>query len=100
MLTTTLSTASDGDGDCNYGDPVTIAAPGAGIFSTWLNGGYHITSGTSMASPHSAGAAALYLQEFPEATPAEVEAWILSQLDPWVTDDLPNAEGRLNVRRQ
>jgi subtilisin len=37
----------------------TIAAPGVCINSTWKNGGYNTISGTSMASPHAAGLAAL-----------------------------------------
>jgi hypothetical protein len=98
VITVTLSTSADADGDCNYGNPVTVAAPGANVYSAWLNGGYATNTGTSMSSPHGAGAAALYLQVFPNATPAEVEAWIMSRLDPWTTDDLPNADGRLNVR--
>jgi thermitase len=43
----------------NYGDWVDVAAPGVSIISTINNGGYGIMSGTSMASPHVAGLAAL-----------------------------------------
>ena len=54
-------------GFSNFGSPVDIAAPGVNIYSAYKNGGYTTMSGTSMATPHVAGAAALYLQSNPGA---------------------------------
>ncbi len=96
-ITVTSSDRNDQDVNCNYGNPVTVAAPGEGITSTWLNGGYNTISGTSMAAPHVAGAVILYLHSHPDATAAEVEQAILNLLEPWTTNDQPNADGRLNV---
>ncbi|MGH9340550.1 MAG: S8 family serine peptidase [Acidobacteriota bacterium] len=45
----------------NVSAPVAIAAPGVDILSTWNDGKTNTTSGTSMATPHVAGTAALYL---------------------------------------
>lgn len=55
----------------NFGADVDVIAPGVNILST-VPGGYANYSGTSMASPHTAGAAALYLVANPGATPAQV----------------------------
>ncbi|WP_258805802.1 S8 family peptidase [Pseudarthrobacter sp. NS4] len=40
----------------------TVAGPGVGVFSAWLNGGTKTISGTSMATPHVAGVAALWAE--------------------------------------
>ena len=58
----------------NYGSCVDLWAPGANILSTKLGGGTEKRSGTSMASPHAGGGAALYLSTHTGATPSGVEA--------------------------
>ena len=58
----------------NYGDCVDFFAPGVGITSSWYNNdnATNTISGTSMAAPHVAGAAALYLETHPSASAQEV----------------------------
>jgi aqualysin 1 len=62
----------------NYGQCVNIWSPGVNIVSTNFRGGTTTMSGTSMASPHTAGAAALYLSRNTTATPDQVENAIRS----------------------
>lgn len=58
----------------NYGADVDLIAPGVCILSTYKGSAYATMSGTSMASPHVAGAAAVYAAAHPGATPAQVKA--------------------------
>jgi subtilisin family serine protease len=64
----------------NYGTCVDVFAPGTGITSAWNTGATstNTISGTSMATPHVAGAAALVLQSNPEASPAAVTDFLTS----------------------
>jgi subtilisin family serine protease len=58
----------------NFGADVDLIAPGVCILSTWTGSGTNTISGTSMATPHVAGGAALYKATHPTATPAAVKA--------------------------
>jgi subtilisin family serine protease len=64
----------------NWGTCVDIFAPGSNITSAWYTStsATNTISGTSMASPHTAGVAALYLQDNPSATPASVASALIN----------------------
>ena len=66
----------------NFGSGVDIMAPGVNIRSTVPGGGLGTKSGTSMATPHVAGAVALYRSQNPGVTPAAVKAALLAAGDP------------------
>jgi subtilisin family serine protease len=66
----------------NFGTCTDIYAPGVDITSSWLNGGTNTISGTSMATPHVAGAAALYLADHPDAAPADVATALTGNATP------------------
>ncbi|WP_100374143.1 S8 family peptidase [Bacillus sp. FJAT-45037] len=55
-----------------FGNEQEIVAPGVNVQSTHLSNGYVSLNGTSMASPHVAGAAALVKSEYPWATNAQI----------------------------
>ena len=58
----------------NYGAAVDVAAPGTRVTSTWMGGGYNTIDGTSMASPHAAGVAALVKAANHSLSPADIKA--------------------------
>lgn len=93
----TVSAIADTDGKCggngpptpygaddmlasfsNYGNVVDISAPGVDIYSTFKSNSYTKLTGTSMAAPHVAGAAALYKSLHPEASPNDVKSYLLT----------------------
>ncbi len=75
----------------NVGSQVELAAPGVNILSTWKDGGYNTISGTSMATPHVSGVAALAIQANPLLSNVEIRALLQS-----TADDL-GAVGRDNL---
>jgi subtilisin family serine protease len=83
----------------NYGaTQVDLGAPGQGIWSTVAYNSYSSYSGTSMATPHVTGAAALYAAYHPGSTAAQIKAAILGSTTP--TASLTGkcvTGGRLNV---
>ncbi len=79
-LTVGASTSADSHSSfSNWGGCVDVVAPGSSVYSAWSTDDNSMgsASGTSMAAPHVAGAAALYLQSNPSASPAEVASAIV-----------------------
>ncbi|MFE5971456.1 S8 family peptidase [Streptomyces sp. NPDC056460] len=68
----------------NYGSALDIFAPGSSITSSWnsSDSATNTISGTSMATPHVAGAAAVYLAGNPTATPAQVSTALTTAATP------------------
>ncbi|SFR67812.1 S8 family peptidase [Anaeromicropila populeti] len=85
----------------NYGSTtVDLGAPGSYIYSTYPNNSYATLSGTSMATPHVAGAAALIKSLDPTLTSAEIKTLILSNVDPVSSlNGITVTGGRLNVEK-
>ncbi len=76
----------------NFGAVVDISGPGVNITSAWFtsNSATNTISGTSMSSPHVCGAAALYLEANPTATPAQVQSGLVANATTGVITSLPS----------
>lgn len=85
----------------NYGlVTVDLGAPGSNIYSTLPYNTYGSNSGTSMATPHVTGAAALYASKYPGASALAIKIAILEAARATPTASLTGKTttgGRLNV---
>ena len=80
-------------GFSNYGICLDLFAPGSDIQSAWIGSDTdtNVISGTSMATPHVTGVAALFLELNPNASPATVAATIINTATPSVVTDPKSA---------
>ncbi len=81
----------------NFGTCVDLFAPGVDIVSDWFtsSSASEVESGTSMAAPHVAGAAAVLLSGQPTLTPAQVTSQLLADATPNVVADPLGSPNRL-----
>ncbi|MFL5311799.1 MAG: S8 family peptidase [Myxococcales bacterium] len=79
--TTTVASSTSADAKSsfsNWGGCVDLYAPGSSITSDWLNGGTNTISGTSMATPHVTGTAALYKAAFGDASFSTIRTFLVN----------------------
>jgi len=101
IVSVSATTSSDGKASwSNHGDYIDVAAPGAGIRTTAAGGGYGSPSGTSFASPATAGLVALIMGANPDLSPDEVESVLEASADDLVAGSDWHAyygHGRINA---
>ncbi len=74
-----------------------VVAPGVGIVSTWPGGGSRALSGTSMATPHVAGVAALLRQLHPGWSPAAIKSALMNSAVDLGADPFQQGAGRIDA---
>jgi subtilisin family serine protease len=81
----------------NYGSVLDLFAPGVDIVSAWWKSdtATAVASGTSMASPQAAGAAALVLDAYPAMTPAQVRDYLVARSTKGKVTDRKGSPDRL-----
>lgn len=85
----------------NYGNRVTLIAPGEDILSTVMGGSWDTLSGTSMAAPQVAGAVGLLKSLQPQASPTSIQQTLCQSADAFTSDveTGPSQCGRVNIGR-
>lgn len=90
-----VSATNSSDGQPSWssrGPEIDLAAPGNSVYSTYRGGSYATLSGTSMATPHVAGAAAMVLATHPGFTPSQIQSHLQSNTE-WLSGLSPNQQG-------
>ena len=83
----------------NFGDELDVAAPGDMIYSTWVGDSYRYMGGTSMATPHVSGLAALLKSYAPQLTHTQVRGILTGTADDLGASGWDNlyGHGRINA---
>jgi subtilisin family serine protease len=90
---TSVMSSTSGDAKSsfsNFGSCTHLYAPGSSITSTWLNSGTNTISGTSMATPHVVGVAALYKATFGDASSSTIRTWLINNATSGVISGNPS----------